>query len=65
MVNWKDAEGYGHGLIVVLSLHLRGGTEENHEKPVRIVAILAEFRTKHLLNRSLDFITKPSCAMYT
>jgi hypothetical protein len=30
-MNWKDMEGCGHGLIVVLSLHLRGGTEENHE----------------------------------
>jgi hypothetical protein len=33
MMNWKDMEGCGHGLIVVLSLNLCGGTEENHEKP--------------------------------
>jgi hypothetical protein len=29
----KDVEGTGHGLIVVLSQHLPGGIEENHETP--------------------------------
>jgi hypothetical protein len=29
----KDVEGSGYGLIKLLSLHLTGRTEENHEKP--------------------------------
>jgi hypothetical protein len=29
----KDLEGTNRGLIKVLSQHLPGGTEENHEKP--------------------------------
>jgi hypothetical protein len=28
----KDLEGSRHGLIVVISWHLPGGIEENHEK---------------------------------
>jgi hypothetical protein len=29
----------------VLSGHLPGGIEENHEKPVRIISVLAEIQT--------------------
>lgn len=31
MINLKDLEGIGHGLIEVLPQKLAGGTEENHE----------------------------------
>jgi hypothetical protein len=40
-------------IIVVLSRHLPGGTEDN-EKPVRIVGVPAETRTQHLPNISLE-----------
>jgi hypothetical protein len=33
MINRKDIEGYGHVLIVILSVHLHRGTEEIQEKP--------------------------------
>jgi hypothetical protein len=31
-------EGSGFGIIEILTLHLPGGTEKNHEKPVRVAA---------------------------
>jgi hypothetical protein len=32
MIIWKDLKGIGSDLTEVLSRHLRGGSEENHEK---------------------------------
>jgi hypothetical protein len=41
----KDLEGTGRGLIEVLLLHFCGGTEGNHEHPLRI----ALFRVRSTL----------------
>jgi hypothetical protein len=37
--------GIVRGLLAVLSLHLPGGTEEDH---IREIGVLAEFQTLHL-----------------
>jgi hypothetical protein len=50
MINWKDLEGSGRGLIYGTAPAFYGGTEENHEKPVRISGLLAEIRTQDLPN---------------
>jgi hypothetical protein len=44
----KDLEGNDHGRFEVLSCHLPGGIEGNHEKSVRITGVPAEFRTENL-----------------
>jgi hypothetical protein len=49
---WEGLEGSGHGLIKVLSRHLPGGTEGNHEIPA-VAAIWPTFKpaspnTKHI-----------------
>jgi hypothetical protein len=49
----KGSEVIGHGLIKILSQHLPGEPEENHEVPVRIGGVLDEIRTEVLWNRSL------------
>jgi hypothetical protein len=46
----RNPEESDHGLLVVISWHLRGGTEDNHEKPhVRVACtphpLQQEFRT--------------------
>jgi hypothetical protein len=41
-------EGSGHGLI-----DLPGGTEENHENPVRIADVPVEILTEHLPDTNL------------
>jgi hypothetical protein len=38
----------------VLSWHLPGGTEETHEKPVRIICVLAGIRTRHFSDTCLE-----------
>jgi hypothetical protein len=45
--------GTGSGIIVVLSMHLPGGTDKNHEIPLRIFGVPAEIGTEHLPNTSL------------
>jgi hypothetical protein len=40
---WKEA-------VVIYGMHLPGGTEEIHEKPVSIAGLRAEIRTRDLLN---------------
>jgi hypothetical protein len=43
----KAMEGSSHGLIMALFGHLLGGIEGNHDKPVRIVSVLAKIWTEH------------------
>jgi hypothetical protein len=50
----RDLEGRSLGLIEILTWQLHGGTEENHEETARIAGVLAEIRTEHRLNTSLD-----------
>jgi hypothetical protein len=52
-IEW-DLEGSVHGQMEVLCRNLRGGTDRNHEKHVKIDGIVAEMRTKHLPNASLE-----------
>jgi hypothetical protein len=52
----EDLYGSSHDLLGVLSWHFYGGTEENHEKSVRIARVLAEIRTKHLPHTSQQHI---------
>jgi hypothetical protein len=49
----EDSEWSGRGLVQALSGHLVRRAKENHENPVRMANVLAEIRTKHLLNTSL------------
>jgi hypothetical protein len=51
--NWKDKKGKNRGLIEVLSEHLVGDIQENHEN-LRIIGVLAEIRTKQLPNISKE-----------
>jgi hypothetical protein len=53
MTNWKRF-GRGRGLTEVLSRHLSEGSEENHEKSVRIAGVLTEIRSAYLRNKSLE-----------
>jgi hypothetical protein len=50
----KDSEESSAGFIEILSLNLSEGTEENHEKPVRIAGVPAEIRTDHIPNKRLE-----------
>jgi hypothetical protein len=51
----RDLEGSCHIQIEVLSLHLPGGTEENHKKTsVRKAGAPAKIWTEHLLHTSLE-----------
>jgi hypothetical protein len=46
-MNWK---GYGRkqsNLIAIMSRHLCGGVEENHENPVKIADFRLEIQTNH------------------
>jgi hypothetical protein len=60
-MNWKGCARKrsrpDHGTIVAFP----GGNEENHRKTlVTIVGFLAEIRTEHLLNTSLELLLKPA-----
>jgi hypothetical protein len=47
----KVLEGSSHGLIRLLYRHFPGGARETHEQTSgRIIDVLAEIRTMHLLN---------------
>jgi hypothetical protein len=60
----KGSEGSSCGLIEVLSWHLPGRTEENSEKPFRIVGVLAEIQTEYFLNMSQEHYCYPkSCSI--
>jgi hypothetical protein len=51
----NDLEGSGRGLMELLSRNLPAGTEENHDKPVVLVGVSSNIRTKCLPN------TSPEC----
>jgi hypothetical protein len=54
----KDLEGYGRGLIEVLSRHFLVGIEENHEN------LNQDIRTEHLPNTSLEsFVSRAVCSV--
>jgi hypothetical protein len=53
MINSKGS-GSCHGLTKVLSCHLPARTEKTMKVPLRIASVLAEIRTKHLPNTSLE-----------
>jgi hypothetical protein len=44
----------GRCQIEVISQHLPGVTEENYEKPVRIVCVSAEIQSEHFPNTSVE-----------
>jgi hypothetical protein len=48
----KDLEAKGRAYLNVLSLHLSGGSDENHDKPVMIVGISVEIWKGQLSNTS-------------
>jgi hypothetical protein len=50
---WKDLEGSVLGLGEILFPYLRGGNEEEHEKPSQDRCVPAEIRTPYLSNTSL------------
>jgi hypothetical protein len=47
-------EASGHDLIEILSRHSSGGSEEYHEKPVRIAIVLVEILIEHFRNTNLE-----------
>jgi hypothetical protein len=47
-------EGGGSSLIEALSRHLPGGTEGDHDKPVRIACVPAEIRNYCLRSTGLE-----------
>ena len=51
---WKDLEGNIHGLIVLPSQHVPGGTEENH-KNYRTASVPAEIWSRHFQNTILEY----------
>jgi hypothetical protein len=52
-------EGSGSGLIQILSQHLPGGTQENHENSEDA----AETRTDPLPNKSTTVTARPTCSV--
>jgi hypothetical protein len=49
-----DLEGSRQGLTEVLSQNLPEGTEENHERLIRIANVPAKIRNGHLLNMNQE-----------
>jgi hypothetical protein len=52
--NGKDLKESVHGLVEALFLHFPGGTEENHEKSLRITSVPAKIRAEFLPSMSLE-----------
>jgi hypothetical protein len=46
--------GSGHSLIVVLSEHFHGWTEENREISVRLAGIMTEIQTDERSNKNAE-----------
>jgi hypothetical protein len=66
-MSWKgNLEGSGPGLIEALSRYLTGENEENHETFFSIAGILAEIRTEHIPNTSVQlYLYTDLCCIIT
>jgi hypothetical protein len=49
-----DLEGSSQGITEILSHNLPEGTEQNHERPIRIANVPAKIRNEQLLNKSQE-----------
>jgi hypothetical protein len=58
----KDVEGSGSGLIQVLSQHLSGGTQENHERTQNRLS-RGRDSNRSLPNKSTAVTARPTCSV--
>lgn len=56
MLGWS-----GHGLIEILSWNFPGGTEEVHEKSLKLAGVPAEIRTDHFRVQVYSVTATLSC----
>jgi len=58
---WKDLEGNSHGLIVLPSQHVPGGTEENHKKTTEQQVSLLRFEPGTSRIQFKNITPTPNC----